>query len=77
MNVRYQACWKVEIEDRIDCLEVNASSHQVSANEDPYVTYTELLHDLITLLFLLIAMNYSHIDLIIHQLMIKLFGALL
>ena len=49
VNVADGRLREVIVEDEIDALEINASAHEVSADEHPDVPFAERLHHTITL----------------------------
>lgn len=77
VNVADERCGEVEIDHRVDCLEINTSRHQVGANQDPDVAQTELFDNLVTLGLFLVSMDHINVHAVKDELVIKFFGAVL
>ena len=76
VDVANQTSGKIEVDDTVDSLEVNASSHKVGANKYPDVASSELFYDLVSVGLLLVAMDYIHVDSVVDQFMVQLFCSL-
>jgi hypothetical protein len=70
VDVANKTIGKIEVDDTVDSLEVNASSHKVGANKYPDVTSSELFYDLVSVGLLLVAMDYIHVDSVVDQFMV-------
>jgi len=76
VDIADQTLREIEVEDGVNSLEINATSHQIGANQDPDVSHPELLDYFITLLLLLVSVNHVHIQVVEKQLFVKFFCAL-
>ena len=72
MDIGNQTLRKVKVDDHVHSFKINASAHEVSANQNPYLTHPELFYQLIPVLFFQICVNDSDVETIVLQLSVKL-----
>jgi hypothetical protein len=77
MNVAHNTLWEVIVDDYIDSFEIDTSSHQVSTYENPDLTKSELLDNLISFMLLLVRMYHINVQAIVEKFMEKLLSSML
>jgi hypothetical protein len=75
VNIADQTLWKIIIDNLIDSFEIDATRHQISANEHPYLADTEFLYDLISFFFLFVSVDDVHVLSVISELLVELLGS--